>query len=164
MLLAIVTLVSAGWIPLCDICCKQTYKKRIQAEDSAMLLCLQSSDGHALFNDYVKSELSTENLLCYDAIQACRQASKEEDTRTQIQFIYSSFVIVGSLMEVNITQTVREKVKEALNNPLLIADALNILESSVNANLFDTFRRLEKTERYAAFRLASNEKQKMAME
>jgi hypothetical protein len=113
-----------------------------------------------LFEEYCKSEFSSENLLCYQQLgeykKKLENCTSIIEAHTLAKDIYEVFVQEGTLMEVNVPDKVRLKYANLMQNTEVskeaIAQIFDELEYELLLNLSDSFMRFQFTPSFAKVR------------
>jgi hypothetical protein len=120
--------------------------------------------GRKLLMSYCMYEFSAENLHAYIAIEKYLQISdKEGDEKlNSAKSIFSEFIKLGSLTEVNIPTATRDDVLHKLKGiedgslpRELLVDLFAEFYMEVTCNLKDSFNRFKTTPKYNKFRRSS---------
>uniref|UniRef100_A0AAV2KSS9 RGS domain-containing protein n=1 Tax=Knipowitschia caucasica TaxID=637954 RepID=A0AAV2KSS9_KNICA len=75
------------------------------------------SAGLLVFEEYLRSEYSEENLLFYLDCETFRSLPSESDRKMAARKIYREYVAVGAPLQINITCETREEIRISLSNP-----------------------------------------------
>jgi hypothetical protein len=141
----------------------QRLKVQEQAKYSPCLETLvsicNSAQLYQMFKDFAMKEFSVENLLCWKEIckyQGLKNASERRKVRLAKR-IYDLYLDPASVMEVNIVQSMRDEVKQALeehqkNKGLALSMTLfDKISAAVSNNLLDTYSRFHKSQAFKQY-------------
>lgn len=113
----------------------------------------------SLFRDYLESEFSVENLICYNDIQKYKRETVVANKEKLAQDIYSNYFNGSdSTLEVNVDQRSCEIIKKRLDEGLnkafveLENSLFDPCEKTVKTNLYDSFSRFVTTSAYAIWK------------
>jgi hypothetical protein len=105
-----------------------------------------------LFSQFSRFEFSTENIECYQDLQQYKLLKSEK-----IEFLHqlnSFYFMEDSQLEVNVSNVVKNKFKEKLNQGIVVDDELlRMIENEVETNLSDTWSRFILTKEYQKYEL-----------
>jgi hypothetical protein len=124
----------------------------VENETDLQKLLRVGGKGRKLFEAYIKSEFSSENMLCYnDLIKYHDKKSKEELTQLA-HHLYGKYIKSGTLSEVNIPDYVRREYTVVMDSADVTVEQLSklleSLEREVLVNLGDSFMRFKFTPTY----------------
>jgi hypothetical protein len=109
-----------------------------------------------IFEIYCHSELSTENIKAYHDLQKYANTKDEDEKRDLARLMYYKYVQPNAVMEVNMPQHVRVKIRnviEKLSDVDIVPDKLYFdFECEVVINLTDTFSRFMLSDMYRRMR------------
>ncbi len=103
-----------------------------------------------LLKEFCKSEFSVENVLCFEEIIRYQKLTSDEERFRLATSIFETFIEIGSVLEVNITQRVREEVQRSLIPPTP-QSLFDKVKDSVGTNLMDSYSRFCHSTAYLAY-------------
>lgn len=118
-----------------------------------------------LFEEYVKNEFSSENVVAYDEIQSFKVESDVNKKLVLASNIYNIFVMKGTASELNLPDFLREKIQKTLQGDIKeICVAMDDLENEVINLLGDTFGRFKFSSQYQVYIKSEEIKHKAMVE
>uniref|UniRef100_A0A8C2ZYY6 Regulator of G-protein signaling 1 n=1 Tax=Cyclopterus lumpus TaxID=8103 RepID=A0A8C2ZYY6_CYCLU len=80
-------------------------------------LCFLCAAGQLVFEDFLRTEYSEENLLFWLACENYKQITREKEMTAAAKKIYAEFVQVDAPRQINIDYVTREEIREHLSQP-----------------------------------------------
>jgi uncharacterized protein YktA (UPF0223 family) len=137
-------------------CCSKRQTSVVEQDN--FLYCLYEPQGHDLLLDYAASEYSLENMYCWDKIQKYKQCKDLVQRKQCAKEIYDIYIKEDSVCEVNIVQSIKDQLLQAIDQEVLDQNTMNTLESAVQDNIMDTFKRFNKTSEYKQWKFVNQRK------
>eukprot|EP01080_Neovahlkampfia_damariscottae_P002335 gene2335-2803_t len=109
---------------------------------------LENLEFHEMFNEFAKSEWSTENLACYDDIIEFEKNVNSEKANEMMNLYFNG---ASSELEVNVPGTLLVGLKEKIQKGKLDENLFSEVKSVVVSNLLDTNSRFMWTWEYKQF-------------
>ncbi|KAK5906855.1 hypothetical protein CesoFtcFv8_004761 [Champsocephalus esox] len=78
---------------------------------------LECKTGQLVFEDFLRTEYSEENLLFWLACEDYRKTTSQTEITTAAKRIYTEFVQVDAPRQINIDCVMRESIRENLSQP-----------------------------------------------
>jgi len=125
-------------------CCrkKSTIGERI-LED------LKDDQLYKLFLEYLESEFSQENLICYMDVQKFKKEKNDENRKRMAQDNFLNYFNGNqSTLEVNVDQKGCEVIKSKLDRGEVDESLFDSCEMTIKSNLYDSFSRFITTATY----------------
>ncbi len=124
----------------------------IENETELQKLLRVGGKGRKLFEAYIKSEFSSENMLCYNDTIKFRDKKSQEELTLLVHQLYEKYVKQGTLSEVSLPDFVRTEYNLVIGNPSAsmeqMVKLLESLERETLVNLGDSFMRFKFTPTY----------------
>jgi hypothetical protein len=126
----------------------------IENETELQRLLRLNGRGKKLFEEYIKSEFSSENILCHTKLQGYQKLSGSE-LASLAKDVYNTYVKTGTLAEVNLPEHVQRQFKEISCSENASQEQLttiiNKLDQEILSNLGDSFMRFQSTQSYKKY-------------
>ncbi|XP_055077400.1 regulator of G-protein signaling 8-like isoform X2 [Periophthalmus magnuspinnatus] len=107
-----------------------------------------------VFEEYLRSEYSEENLLFYLDCEAFRSLPPESDRTAAARRIYREFVAIGAPRQININCVTRAEIRASLSDPG--PDCFSSAQRRVHSLMAqDSYPRFLKSPVYQALRLTA---------
>jgi hypothetical protein len=136
----------------------QSFDEKSVSRSDLMLAVLSHTKGKEIFEMYCTSELSIENFKAYFDLLIYQELTERDKKEYMCRVVYYKYVQSNALMEVNMPNYTRVKIKNAVEN-IESQDLDTIFDdliTEVRANLTDTFARFQVTDMYRKFRRRSS--------
>jgi hypothetical protein len=105
-----------------------------------------------LFDTYLKSEFSSENMLCYNDLIVYHEKKSQEELLQLVPALHEKYIKQGTLREVNLPDSIRKEYAAIMESADSTIEQLNklleSLEREVLVNLGDSFMRFKFTPTY----------------
>jgi hypothetical protein len=137
-------------------------KQRFVLEQSKFSPCLetlvaicQHRELYNLFKNFAMKEFSVENVLCWKAVTKYQRTRVDKLRYSRAKFIYEMFLHESSMMEVNIIQSMKEEIRNALQtyetNGTISPNLFDRIATALASNLLDIYTRFFKSESFKNF-------------
>jgi len=105
-----------------------------------MLVVLDNPIMKDMFSRHLKGEFKLENLIIWQEIQNCKRTTSPTQRFAIAKLIYDSFIVTGSLFDLNIREKTRDTLEEKfywiLKNPEADDRISDILFENLEAEVF----------------------------
>jgi hypothetical protein len=110
-------------------------------------LLVEDKQFHDVLLQFARKEFCCETVLIFDELIKYRNAAPSDKSEV-FRNIYESFIKVGSIFEINLSNSVRQSIEKCIQDFVLTEQVELILEEAISVMLMDIFARFELSDMY----------------
>jgi hypothetical protein len=115
-------------------------------------LLIEDRQFHDSLLQFARKEFCCETILFYDELIKYRNTSPTEKSDV-FRNLYETFIKIGSIFEINLSNSVRQSVEKCAENFTLTEQVELMLDESISVMIMDIFARFELSDMYQNIKL-----------